>query len=184
MPYATCLMSHVRRVRHAAAGMRTVPFELAVRNAGMNAGFVHTQTCSRVFFAFMVGYHGHGTPALSGAASASRVGVRLRYTVWAGHQKREKQPLPIMVPMRTAENRSIPSHVRTTRTLHGDTRTGREARNDDHPEGSKPTTRSSSNAAADQIPPRRSALAVKHRGNTGWQEVQPLSPRMHVASIQ
>ena len=116
--------------------------------------------------------------------AASRVGVRLRYTVWAGHQKREKQPLPIMVPMRTAENRSIPSHVRTTRTLHGDTRTGREARNDDHPEGSKPTTRSSSNAAADQIPPRRSALAVKHRGNTGWQEVQPLSPRMHVASIQ
>ena len=75
MPYATCLMSHVRRVRHAAAGMRTVPFELAVRNAGMNAGFVHTQTCSRVFFAFMVGYHGHGTPALTTVRAASRVGV-------------------------------------------------------------------------------------------------------------
>ena len=44
--------------------MRTVPFELAVRNAGMNAGFVHTQTCSRVFFAFMVGYHGRMVPAL------------------------------------------------------------------------------------------------------------------------
>ena len=128
MPYATCLMSHVRRVRHAAAGMRTVPFELAVRNAGMNAGFVHTQTCSRVFFAFMVGYHGHGTRTVRGAAGvravAARVGAeRLRYTVWAGHQKREKQPLPIMVPMRTAENRSIPSHAYPT-TRHKDRERG------------------------------------------------------------
>ena len=77
MPYATCLMSHVRRVRHAAAGMRTVPFELAVRNAGMNAGFVHTQTCSRVFFAFMVGYHGRMVPALSGRRPIGGVGVWL-----------------------------------------------------------------------------------------------------------
>lgn len=52
--------------------MRTVPFELAVRNAGMNAGFVHTQTCSRVFFAFMVGYHGHGTRTAVRAACAAR----------------------------------------------------------------------------------------------------------------
>ena len=124
MPYATCLMSHVRRVRHAAAGMRTVPFELAVRNAGMNAGFVHTQTCSRVFFAFMVGYHGRMVPALaSGRRRRVAVGVRLRYTVWAGHQKREKQPLPIMVPMRTAENRSIPSHAYPT-TRHKDRERG------------------------------------------------------------
>ena len=102
--------------------MRTVPFELAVRNAGMNAGFVHTQTCSRVFFAFMVGYHGHGLPPGT-VRAASRVGVRLRYTVWAGHQKREKQPLPIMVPMRTAENRSIPSHAYPT-TRHKDRERG------------------------------------------------------------
>ena len=134
MPYATCLMSHVRRVRHAAAGMRTVPFELAVRNAGMNAGFVHTQTCSRVFFAFMVGfmdmvpalYPGGGGRARRGVAgprSRWTVPERLRYTVWAGHQKREKQPLPIMVPMRTAENRSIPSHAYPT-TRHKDRERG------------------------------------------------------------